>query len=43
MHYFRTHGLSPLGRHTLTVAIPQGEPQAGSFSHWCVSGVLLYE
>ena len=43
MHYFRSHGLSPLGRHTLTVAIPQGEPQAGSFSHWCVSGVLLYE
>ena len=41
MHYFRTHGLSPVGRHTLTVAIPQGEPQAGSFSHWCVSGVLL--
>ncbi len=43
MHYFRTHGLSPVGRHTLTVAIPQGEPQAGSFSHWCVSGILLIE
>ena len=43
MHYFRTHGLSPVGRHTLTVAIPQGEPQAGSFSHWCVSGILLME
>ncbi len=27
-------------RHTLTVAIPQGEPQAGSFSHWAVSGVI---
>ena len=43
MHYFRTHGLSPVGRHTLTVAIPQGKPQAGSFSHWCVSGILLME
>jgi hypothetical protein len=43
MHYFRTRGLSPVGRHTLTVAIPQGEPQAGNFSHWCISGILLVE
>ena len=33
----------PSGLHTMTIAIPQGKPQAGSFSHWCVSGVLLYE
>ena len=41
--YFRREGIVPTGHHTLTIAIPQGEPQAGSFSHWCVSGVLLYE
>ncbi len=27
-------------RHTLTVAIPQGQPVEGMFSHWSVSGVL---
>ena len=31
------------GKHTITVAIPMGEPQAGSFSHWAVSGVLIVE
>ncbi|MCQ2272186.1 MAG: glpgli family protein [Bacteroidales bacterium] len=31
----------PAGKHTLGIAIPQGESQAGSFSHWSVSGVLL--
>ena len=41
--YFRREGIVPTGHHTLTIAISQGEPQAGSFSHWCVSGVLLYE
>ena len=41
--YFRKHHLPIAGRHTITVAIPQGEPQAGSFSHWCVSGVLVTE
>ena len=41
--YFRREGIPASGRHTLTVAIPQGEPQAGSFSHWCVSGTLLVE
>ena len=40
--YFDLSNLLP-GRHTLTIAIPQGAPQAGSFSHWCVSGVLLYD
>lgn len=33
----------PAGKHTITVAIPQGQPQAGSFSHWAVSGVLIVE
>lgn len=41
--YFRKHHLPIAGRHTITVTIPQGEPQAGSFSHWCVSGVLVTE
>ncbi len=41
MEYFRREGIPAKGQHTLTVAIPQGEPQAGSFSHWCVSGILL--
>ncbi len=27
--------------HTLTVAIPQGKPVEGMFSHWAVSGVLI--
>lgn len=31
------------GKHTITVAIPMGKPQAGSFSHWAVSGVLIVE
>ena len=31
------------GRHTLRVAIPQGKDEGGSFSHWMVSGVLLFE
>jgi hypothetical protein len=33
-------GLAP-GRHTLRVAIPQGEPEGGSFSAWNVSGTLV--
>ena len=28
--------------HTLTVAIPQGKPVEGMFSHWAVSGVVIY-
>lgn len=38
--YFDLSGLEP-GNHTITVAIPQGEPLGGSFSHWSVSGVLI--
>lgn len=34
--------LSP-GRHILKVAIPQGAPEGGSFSAWCVSGLLTGE
>ena len=30
-------------QHTLTVAIPQGKPVEGMFSHWCVSGTLIIE
>lgn len=40
--YFDLSSLTP-GKHTLTIAIPMGAPQAGSFSHWCISGVLLCE
>ena len=38
--YFDLTGLEP-GEHTMTIAIPQGEPEGGSFSSWCVSGALL--
>jgi hypothetical protein len=37
---FDLSGLKP-GHHTITVAIPQGADEGGSFSHWMVSGVLL--
>ena len=30
------------GEHTITVAIPQGAPEGGSHSYWCLSGTLLY-
>ena len=30
------------GEHTITVAIPQGAPEGGSNSYWCISGTLLY-
>jgi hypothetical protein len=30
------------GKHTLRVAIPQGKDEGGSFSHWMISGALLY-
>lgn len=29
--------------HTLTVAIPQGKPVEGMFSHWAISGALIIE
>jgi hypothetical protein len=37
--YFDLSDLKP-GHHTITVAIPQGADEGGSFSHWMVSGVL---
>ena len=40
--YFDLSGLKP-GKHKLRVAIPQGKDEGESFSHWMVSGVLLYE
>ena len=40
--YFDLNGLKP-GKHTLRVAIPQGKDEGESFSHWMVSGMLLYE
>ena len=40
--WFDLSGLKP-GKHTLRVAIPQGKDEGESFSHWMVSGVLLYE
>ncbi|MCQ2296626.1 MAG: glpgli family protein [Bacteroidales bacterium] len=40
--YFDLSTLTP-GIHTITVAIPQGPSQEGSFSHWNVSGALLFE
>ncbi len=39
--YFDLGFLKP-GKHTLQVAIPQGKDEGGSFSHWMVSGALLY-
>lgn len=38
--YFDLSDLKP-GHHIITVAIPQGEDEGGSFSHWMVSGVIL--
>jgi len=38
--YFDLSSLKP-GHHTITIAIPQGADEGGSFSHWMVSGVLL--
>lgn len=40
--YFYLTDIKP-GRHTITVAIPQGAPLDGSFSYWNVSGLILYE
>lgn len=30
------------GDHTITVDIPQGAPEGGSNSYWCLSGTLIY-
>ena len=40
--YFNLSNLTP-GEHTITVAIPLGEPEGGSFSHWNISGALIIE
>ena len=40
--YFDLNDLKP-GKHTLRVAIPQGKDEGTSFSHWMVSGTVLYE
>ena len=31
-----------VGKHTLCVKIPQGAPEGGSNSYWCISGTLIY-
>lgn len=31
------------GEHTLSVKIPLGPREGGSFSYWCISGALLYK
>ena len=31
------------GKHTVSVKIPQGAPEGGSNSYWCISGTLIYE
>lgn len=40
--YFDLNDLKP-GKHTIRIAIPQGKDEGESFSHWMVSGVILYE
>lgn len=40
--YFDLSDLEP-GSHTLTIAIPQGKPMEGGFSHWNVSAVLIHK
>ena len=34
-------GFLKAGKHTITIAIPQGDDEGNSFNHWMVSGVLL--
>ena len=40
--WFDLSHLKP-GKHTISIAIPQGKDEGESFSHWMVSGVVLYE
>lgn len=40
--YFNLNDLKP-GNHTMTIAIPQGKPMEGGFSHWNVSASLIIE
>lgn len=39
--YISLGDLEP-GKHTLSVKIPLGPREGGSFSYWCISGALLY-
>ncbi len=39
--YFDLSDLKP-GLHTITIAIPQGKPMEGGFSHWNISGCLIH-
>ncbi len=39
--YIPLGDLAP-GEHTLYVKIPQGAPEGGSNSYWCISGTLVY-
>lgn len=39
--YFDLKDLKP-GKHSLRIAIPQGADEGESFSHWMVSGALIY-
>lgn len=34
-------GFLKAGKHTITIAIPQGDDEGNSFNHWMVSGVLI--
>lgn len=36
-------GSMTAGEHSMSVQIPLGEPEGGSFSYWCISGVLIGE
>lgn len=38
--YFDLGFLKP-GKHTITIAIPQGDDEGSSFNHWMISGILL--
>ena len=38
--YFDLSFLKP-GKHTITIAIPQGDDEGSSFNHWMISGILL--
>jgi hypothetical protein len=40
--YIYLDNLTP-GKHTIKIAIPQGQAEGGSFSSWSVSGVLIGE
>lgn len=40
--YFDLSFLKP-GKHTITIAIPQGDDEGSSFNHWMVSGILIGE